>query len=148
MSQGQGGTTWDCPTREEKRREEKKDLNPLALATTRVAPDDSGFVEFWAVFPNKQGKRDALRHWRRFTPDQRLRALNAAQAVAFAVANGYQEARYVPHGSSWLNQERFDDWYDDQGHMTVPPNYAVRGNGKLQARLSQIDRLVAEMEET
>jgi hypothetical protein len=126
--------------------ETPKEQSSLSPAT-RVARDtDKRFSEFWSIFPNRQGKKDASRHWRRFTANQHDRAITAASAVAFAVANGYQEAQYVPAASAWLNQERFDDWYDEEGNMVVPPNYAPNGNGKLQAQVDRLSRLASEMD--
>jgi hypothetical protein len=69
-----------------------------------------------------------------------------ATGVVTSQKTGYQEARYVPAGSAWLNQERFDDWYDEDGNMVVPPNYARNGNGKLQAQVDRLSRIAADMD--
>lgn len=116
-----------------------------AKNVAKLNHDDATFDRFWSVFPNRQGKRDARRHWSRYKPDEQEAAILAAEAVAYAVLNGYQDAKYVPMGSSWVNQERFRDWYDEDGEMVVPPNYAVAGNGKLTAEVNRLARLIHEV---
>jgi hypothetical protein len=99
----------------------------------RSRSNHDGFDDFWRQYPKKAGKKEALARWRRMDEDQRQRATVVAQAVAYAVENGYRELTYVPMGSTFLNAERYEDWYDD-GELVIPGDYAPSGNGKKKQR--------------
>lgn len=128
------------------KRDERKPSSTVVDIVKKPRRDDDGFNDFWRTYPKKAGKKDALLRWRRMGQLQRQRATAVAAAVAFAVAHGYREITYVPMGSTFLNGERYEDWYDESGVMVVPADYAVQGNGKLQAQIAQLDRVLAEMD--
>jgi hypothetical protein len=137
--------------REEKRRE--KDLKPLApaaktrAAVTRHRQDPlEGFAEFWRMYPKKERRGDAEKDWRKLSTTEREQATTAAAAVAYAVANGYREMEFVPQGATWVHQQRWRDWYDDDGQMIVPASYADQGNGKLQGEVSRLARVADEID--
>lgn len=87
----------------------------------RTARDDEAertFGEFWAVYPNKQGKQVALAKWRRLAPEERRRAVEVARLVREAVDKGWRERDKVPHGATFVSQRRWEDWADGP-----PPGY-------------------------
>lgn len=134
-------------SREEKRREEEKELLAPAGAEMVVRTDPlEGFKEFWSVYPKRERRRDAEKTWRKMSKRKRARAYAAAQAVAYAVANGYKDLQYTPQGATWLNQERYQDWFDDDGNLIVATSYASQGNGKLAARVAQMQRVSDRIE--
>ena len=94
----------------------------------------AGFGAFWAAYPNKQGKVPAERHWRGMRPAQRAQADLAAIAMAGAVEQGYRERDKCPHGSTFLNQRRYEEWFDEGGELAPPPGYGP--NGKPSTNLT------------
>ena len=72
------------------------------------------FEDFWKVYPNRRGKADALKWWKRNKPEQHLldtmlSAVHAQESerAAFAVV-GMFHAEW-PMGSTWLNGKRWED---------------------------------------
>jgi hypothetical protein len=85
-----------------KGREGKKDLSTSKLV-------DDKFQAFWSAYPRKVARGAAVKSWgaaikRGAEPDRVIAAV-----VAFAVTVSGKDAEYVPHASTWLNQERYDD---------------------------------------
>jgi len=119
----------------------EKTLKALSLRSDdrQKSPPDDGFDKFWNRYPKKAGKKDAHVRWRKMDAGQRERAYYVAEAIAFAVANGYREMEFVPMGSTFLNSERYEDWYDEKGEMIVPGDYSPGGNGKGRKKQRDID---------
>ena len=67
------------------------------------------FDEFWMLYPRKVAKASAKKSWNKLSEEQQL-------AAAKAISNHcqYWKAKetaldYIPHASTWLNQERWED---------------------------------------
>ncbi len=67
-----------------------------------------GFAEFWAAYPRKQSKQDAIKAWGRIKPSPELRATILA---AIAAQKGWRPwiEGYVPYGATWLNGRKWED---------------------------------------
>jgi hypothetical protein len=69
------------------------------------------FDRFWTEYPRKVARPEALKAFKRTKPtEESLAAMLAAilrQGLADKCAKG--ESRFVPHPSTWLNQERWRD---------------------------------------
>jgi len=69
-------------------------------------PDD--FEEFWRIYPNGNGKREALRAWKKLTSIEKATA--AADVPRRLTANwAGKETDDLPHASTYLNQKRWED---------------------------------------
>lgn len=66
------------------------------------------FDRFWAAYPNKKGKKDAERHWRREGCDEVADALIAHVRMMMAQDDGWRRG-YAPMGSTYLNGRRWED---------------------------------------
>ena len=70
------------------------------------------FEELWKLYPRKQGKKDALKHYKRAvkegTTDAEIR--EGIQSYVGYIEKNNVDKRYVKHGSAWFNQE---GWLDD-----------------------------------
>ena len=70
------------------------------------------FEELWKLYPRKQGKKDALKHYKRAvkegTTDAEIEA--GIQSYVGYIEKNNVDKRYVKHGSAWFNQE---GWLDD-----------------------------------
>lgn len=89
---------------------------PTVAASGDDHPPDDGFEDFWGAYPRgpagKPGgdgpKKRAAQRWRRMTVAQRTAALDAVGHYAAHVqADGGPRAC---HASTWLNDERWDQW--------------------------------------
>ena len=76
------------------------------------------FEQWWSVYPLKVGKGDAWKAWPKAVLNvQQVRSISKVAAVEFLVAitkvfadsPAGNAGRYTPHGSTWLNGNRFDD---------------------------------------
>ena len=64
---------------------------------------------FWAQYPRKVGKLTAQRSWQKMPDDHKQKALEAiVEHRKYWVAKG-TDWEFIPHASTWLNQERFED---------------------------------------
>jgi hypothetical protein len=66
------------------------------------------FDDFWSVWPRKVGKPTAERAWLkavRSTPGEVI----IAAAVAYRDNPGRPETQFIPHASTWLNREGWND---------------------------------------
>lgn len=66
------------------------------------------FEEFWAAYPNKKGKQEAEKTWRRRKLDERCDELIAHVGLMNANDDAWVRG-YVPMGSTYLNQARWED---------------------------------------
>jgi hypothetical protein len=67
------------------------------------------FNLFWAQYPKKVGKLTARRSWEKLSQENQQKALEAiVEHRKYWVAKG-TDWEFIPHPSTWLNQERFED---------------------------------------
>lgn len=93
-------------------------LKPLVNLATSTAtasytepeyPDD--FLEVWRVYPNKRGKNEGFKAWRKIKPSPELKAM-IIKAIGIQrkwpqwVKDGGQ---FIPHFSRWMNQMMWQD---------------------------------------
>lgn len=98
QEQEQVGASKDAPTAP----------SPQAATTGRnTYPKD--FEEFWAIYPRRAGKGQAFKSW------QQARKSMSAAAIILAAKryaddpNQPQDRSKIPHPSTWLHQQRWDD---------------------------------------
>ena len=87
-------------TREEKRREEKKEQ--------KLSASEVGFDDFWNVYPNKTGKKPAQAKW----AAKHLDGI-AGQLIADVVTRMNSDRKwrdgFIPNPATYLTQERWND---------------------------------------
>ena len=96
----------------------KEELITTSTNTTSTNKDHSSaklterFESLWKLYPRKQGKKDALKHYKRAvkegTTDDEIEA--GIQSYVGYIEKNDVDKRYVKHGSAWFNQE---GWLDD-----------------------------------
>ena len=121
---------------------------PAVLSGYEAVP----FGDFWQPYPNKQGKQEAEKRWtcrtrKRMSDRDRQRAVIVACAMAYSVDHGYKDRDKCPYGSTFLNQRRYDEWYDENGTMIVPPGWGIPDLEKRQQRDDAIRRAVEKSAE-
>lgn len=93
-------------------------------------PPSALFEEFWAVWPHKVAKQEALIAWQQAGFDEHLdgtilvrqRLLPAIRAQTVAYGWGQPDGQFAPHPATWLRGRRWED--------EVPGNGAGRRGGR------------------
>ena len=71
--------------------------------------EDQEFATFWAAYPRKEARKDALKAWGQMTDAQKFRAsAGIAMHVRYWQMSG-RTKQFIPLAGSWLRGERFDD---------------------------------------
>ena len=78
-----------------------------------------GFEEFWASYPKKEGKQEAIAVWNGMTPADRAAATKAAPKYAAAMAG--KDRDYIKFPQGWLNARRFEDEVAPAVQAPTPP---------------------------
>ena len=66
------------------------------------------FDDFWAVWPRKESKKNALAAWAKAVKKIDAQSIVDA-ATAYASSPFVPEVRFVPYAATWLNGERWND---------------------------------------
>jgi len=110
--------------------------NKQANAVSADADLSESFNELWNLYPKKQGKKDAFRHykaWRKKskdnTDDYLLRKLN--EYKAYLAANQWL---HPMNGSTWFNG-RFDDDYSTTNSQGYQPLQQPQNDGGFAQKL-------------
>jgi len=92
------------------------------------------FEEFWNAYPKRVGKGKAQAAFTKAT--QHTNAQTIIQAAAqYAQAPGLPEKQYIPHPTTWLNAESWED--DLPAAHTVPKTKNTTALQELQQRLEK-----------
>ena len=67
------------------------------------------FDEFWSLYPRKIAKANARKAWQKLTAEQQLLAAKAINTHCEYWKAKETELEFIPHASSWLNGERYED---------------------------------------
>ena len=67
------------------------------------------FDEFWSLYPRKIAKATARKAWAKLSAEQQLMAAKAIDTHCQYWNAKETELEFIPHCSTWLNQERWED---------------------------------------
>jgi hypothetical protein len=69
------------------------------------------FLKFWEAYPNKSGKFEAFKSWKKWGPDLEVvqKAIQAQTEVKKRLKTQNQFCPEWPNGSTWLNNKRWED---------------------------------------
>lgn len=116
---------------------------PPKKPSHRNLPYAPGFDSFWQQYPRKQGKVIALRIWNKINPGEELlpviiKALkDQCTWPEWLKDNG----QYIPHASTWLNQER---WNDLPTKAATKEQVVQRDEERLQEIAAERERIRLE----
>ena len=80
--------------------------------------DDSDFDTFWAAYPRKEAKKDAMKAWASLALGQKFAARESIPIhVRYWEASG-RSKQYIPLPATWLRGERWED------ELTMPESQA------------------------
>jgi hypothetical protein len=82
---------------------------PVPVASTKLERTLAlaRFERFWGVYPRKVGRDDAERAWLKLKADDAL--TDRIIAAVTLQARGWDDPKYTPHASTWLNGGRWKD---------------------------------------
>lgn len=93
--------------REEKNREEKKIISNDII--------ESDFEELWKLYPNKQGKSEAFKKYQKLVKEKKTTKQQVADGIqryCEYIKLNKTDKKYIKHGSTFFNQECWNDVYD------------------------------------
>ena len=93
-----------------------------------IEPDiysaEHSFGMFWAIYPRKIGKAQAQKVWTRITKKVPAETILDGLRSQLPILKA-KETQYIPHASTWLNQER---WNDKPCDLGKPAETRTTGN--------------------
>lgn len=82
----------------------------LVPPVAKVANDWPGFDEFWAIYPRKEAKKSTRVLWNKLRlPPETITMILADIPLRKAQHSVWQNEQFIPHPSSYLNGERWQD---------------------------------------
>ncbi len=70
---------------------------------------EKNFFEFWAIYPRKDAKAAARKAFEKLKPDETLLNAIIKAVEAQKRCSQWQDSKYIPYASTWLNQRRWED---------------------------------------
>jgi hypothetical protein len=110
--------------------------NHLIESLTRG--DDDGFSHFWKAYPRRVGKGAARKIWQKIKPDEDLlcRMIAAVERQKLSAQWQKDGGQYIPHPSTWLNHERWEDEYQTEADPTDTPTFTPRNPTPEELRIA------------
>ncbi len=95
----------------EKDKEKEKKNSPHIPPKGDVGVISDGFERFWAAYPRKKAKSNALKAFQKLEPDSALlgRILRALEVQKASQDWQRDAGRYIPYPATWLNGMRWED---------------------------------------
>lgn len=81
---------------------------PNTKENTKEDTYSDSFSKFWKVYPRKIGKYQASVSFAKFDDKHYEKIIYATKV--FAQENISTEERFIPHATTWLNQQRYQDY--------------------------------------
>jgi len=108
-----------------------------AEAETEKRRGEISFSDFWGLYPRKTNKKNAEIKWKNLT----VKNQKAAMAALPEHIATWDDPKYIPHATTWLNQKR---WEDDLDTVTKPKSSLDR---EILALSTRLQRLPSEIED-
>ena len=99
QKQDRNGIETSCTEKEKEKEDEKED--------GRIISDR--FEMFWKEYPKRVGKKYARLVFLKLKPTGLLLQKMLMTLQAYKQTEQWQDIKYIPHPSTWLNQERWED---------------------------------------
>lgn len=80
--------------------------------------DTTLFDRFWVEYPNKKGKITAREKWKKKKLNDKFDQI-MSKLLDYKKTEKWQNIEFVPHPSTWLNQERWEDELSKQEMKTI-----------------------------
>jgi hypothetical protein len=98
-----------------------------------------GFDEFYAAYPKKKKRPDALKAWDKLKPDEALRAQILRAIATQAKTAQWQKdgGQFIPYPASWLNAEGWNDADTVNVQAFAPANNRAQETAELLAQMKR-----------
>lgn len=110
-----------------------------------IEPEEE-FETFWKLYPRRKGKGDARKAFKRARKQVEFSTLmEGLRAYTQWCAAEMKESRYICHPSTWLNQERWEDEYDEPANAAddafdrILQRYAGGDDSQPEGDVIQLD---------
>lgn len=72
---------------------------------------DARFEAFWAAYPRKVARQDAINAWRKLAPDQPLaeRMIRAVDTQSRSSQWTRDDGQFIPYPDTWISRRRWED---------------------------------------
>lgn len=96
-------------------------LNKLNKTKKETPISPTLFDTFWSAYPKKLNKAAAKKAWDKIKPDEQLLVtmLTTIERATTSVDWIKENGEYIPHPSTWLNNERWKDEYPEKKSNSV-----------------------------
>lgn len=105
--------------------EYESDTPPTPPGGRRAASSPSyhpdWFERFWKLYPRKTNRVQAVKAWDKLKPDLALCKVMDSAIRAQMRTEQWQDPQHIPHPSTWLNGERWNDEICGGGHPDGEP---------------------------
>lgn len=96
--------------------------NPRSLETTNTKDNtkdiyNEKFLDFWNIYPRKISKKSAFKSFTRYDEKHYDKIIYGAHR--FAEQSQTTEEKFIPHPTTWLNQERWLDFFETDQYGCV-----------------------------
>ncbi len=78
-------------------------------ASHSATPEDPRFSVFWSAYPRKDGRKTALKIFSKLRADDSLLETMLKSIERQKKSRQWQDKNFIPFGSTWLNQRRWED---------------------------------------
>jgi hypothetical protein len=126
------GSLFEAPSKplaSQEQEQEQEKGKPKPSSSAGADCDDAGeaepekakpFDQFWAAYPRRVGKQDALKAWTKIKPDAMLLAmiLHAIEKQKEGADWRKDDGQFIPHPATWLRAGR---WLDEVRPYAAPP---------------------------
>jgi len=92
------------------------DLTPVPEPSSTLKENiySEQFLKFWSAYPSKRrgGKPDSWKSWKKKKLDSRIDEI--LKVLENHINSEQWRSGIIPLASTWLNQERWEQWFDDE----------------------------------
>ena len=96
------------------------------------------FNEFWSLYPRKIAKATARKAWSKLSAEQQLMAAKAIDTHCQYWRAKETELDFIPHASTWLNQERWEDELVIEPKKTKESKEWMFSNEGIEAKAKEL----------
>ncbi len=150
---GYDRTKWYCPARQsqlpKKANGSAPEGEPIPDSKPVIKPDDKyidHFEDFWAAYPRKIGKGNARRAFAKAMKNTSVDQIAAGLNRQLAALSS-KEQQYIPHASTWLNGERWNDEPDTNTTDRSSNARNARSGGGHNALMAGFAAYAADLED-
>ena len=99
----------DKEKEKEEEKEENKENKKRDIAHEKAKAQLELFNQFWAAYPRKTAKQDAVKAFAKLNATPELLEIMLKAIEKQMVSHQWSDPQYIPHPATWLNGHRWED---------------------------------------